>query len=248
MTQGAVNPIEAMLAQLRRGFLEELPGRCDEIEDLVLKLEGAKDDQETFQALYRNVHSLKGSGGTHGLGIVTRICHDLENRLSESGGGLDPERTNAVLAHVDLLRRVALEAENQATFTAIEEALAGLQAAASRGRRAVLLAESSRAMQGLYQQALGHLPMCMTCVDDGLGALQLLLDQPFDYAMLAGELKGLNGVAVASALRVSGGRNATVPVILISSNPQAIPAHLQVQAILPRDQALIPNLERILTA
>lgn len=248
MSTSPINPIEAMLAQLRQAFLEEMPGRCDEIEDLVLKLEADRGNQALFQDLYRKVHSLKGSGGTHGLSLVTGICHHLENHLTEFQGKLDGERANGALAHVDLLRRLAACGGEGPDLASIEESLASLQKAAALGRRSVLLAESSRAMLGMYKQALAKLPLQVTCVDDGLAALQSLMHQRFDYVVLAGELKGLNGVAVAAALRASGGRNANLPIILVSSNRKAIPEYLHVQEVVARDQALLPRLVEILGA
>jgi CheY-like chemotaxis protein len=235
-----------MLAQLRQAFLDEMTIRCDEIEDLILELEANKGNQELFQELYRKVHSLKGSGGTHGLGVVTSICHHLENRLTESQAILDGARANNALDHVDLLRRVVACGGEGTDLAGIEESLAVLQKEAAQGRRAVLVAESSRAMLGLYKQALAALPLQVTCVDDGLVALQTLMHQRFDYVVLAGELKGLNGVAVAAALRASGGRNASLPIILVSSNRKAIPDHLHVQEVVARDQSLLPRLVEIL--
>lgn len=246
MSAGPINPIEAMLAQLRQAFLAEMPGRCDEIEDLVLKLETEKDNQAFFQDLYRKVHSLKGSGGTHGLSLVTSICHHLENHLTEFQGKLDGDRATAALAHVDLLRRVAACGGEGADLASIEESLGRLQKAATLGRRAILVAESSRAMLGMYKQALANLPLQVTCVDDGLAALQALMHQRFNYVVLSGELKELNGIAVAAALRASGGSNANLPVILISSNRKTVPGYLHIQEVVPRDKNLLPRLVEIL--
>jgi chemotaxis protein histidine kinase CheA len=79
-----MDAFQALLASMREAFLDELPERCGHFDALILSLETSPDDREAFNELYRGVHSLKGSGGTHGLSIITTICHQLENLLSET--------------------------------------------------------------------------------------------------------------------------------------------------------------------
>ena len=70
---------QQMLLQLRKTFLEDMPEKLDRLESLLLEIEKNGDGGEVFNELYRIVHSLKGSGGTHGLHIITTICHQLED-------------------------------------------------------------------------------------------------------------------------------------------------------------------------
>ena len=49
-------------------------------------------------------------------------------------------------------------------------------------------------------------------------------------------------MAVIAALRESGSRNRLLPVILVSSNREAIPRHLGIDQILPRDMQLAGSL------
>ena len=68
---GQVDMMQKMLRQLRATFLDELPERLDRLDNLLLDIEklGAATGEE-FNELYRGVHSIKGSGGTHGLHII----------------------------------------------------------------------------------------------------------------------------------------------------------------------------------
>ena len=50
-----------LLAKMRADFVSELPGRCALLEDAVMALENGSAD--AFNELFRQVHSLKGSGG-----------------------------------------------------------------------------------------------------------------------------------------------------------------------------------------
>jgi len=75
---------------------------------LILALETTSDDRQPFNELFRGVHSLKGSGGTHGLGIITTVCHELENLLTETDvkNGFGAVFATRALAYVDILRRI----------------------------------------------------------------------------------------------------------------------------------------------
>jgi len=234
-----------LLQGMRLAFLEELPDRCDHIEDLLLALEKAPQDRNTFNEVYRGVHSLKGSGGTHGLGIITAICHQLENLLTDSlaNHGFGDIFVTSALAHVDLLRQVrSLGRGDTPDFSALEHKLETMRQTSLRNRKAGLIADTSAMMVRIYQGALAELPVQLTVVDNGLDAIEHLVHQPYDFIIIGRELKELNGIAVVSALRASHGINHTLPVILVTSNTEDIPRHAGVNTVLARDKQLSTNL------
>lgn len=236
---------EAVLRQMRAGFLAELPERCDRLEDAVLALESGQSDQAAYQDLYRNVHSLKGSGGTFGLSIVTSICHQFENFLTEAAGRYDRSFGSAALGYIDLLRQTAeLAVRDRPDYAPTEAALERMRLAMLRSRSAVLIADSSATMRGLYQQILHDQPLQISVVDNGMAALDRLLHQPFDLFIAARELDGLNALAVVAALRESNRHNRDIPVILVSSSRDALPAHLRIHHLVARDRHLADNLPR----
>jgi chemotaxis protein histidine kinase CheA len=240
-----MDAFQALLAGMRQEFLGELPERCDRIDDLVLTLEVSPNDREAFNELYRSVHSLKGSGGTHGLSIITTLCHQLENLISETDSrrGFGEAFATRALAYVDLLRQVeTIARQDKPDYSAIETELEVLRQLTLQRRKAGLIAESSTMMAGLYQKALETLPLQLTVVDNGLMALGRLLHEPFDFVIVGGELKELNGLAMMAALRTAHARNQHVPAILISSRRDSIPNHAGFSVTLPRDQDLAGNL------
>ncbi|MCU0842061.1 MAG: Hpt domain-containing protein [Thiobacillaceae bacterium] len=240
-----MSQFEAVLRQMRAGFLAELPERCDRLEDSVLALERGQSSQDAYQELYRNVHSLKGSGGTFGLSIVTSICHQFENFLTETAGRYTQAFGSAALGYIDLLRRAAeLAARDKPDYAPIEASLERMRQAMLRSRSAVLIADSSATMRGLYQQILHDLPLQISVVDNGMAALDRLLHQPFDLLIAARELDGLNALAVVAALRASNHHNRDIPVILISSSQDDLPAHLRIHRRVPRDRNLAESLPR----
>ena len=240
-----LDAFQALLKGMREGFLAELPERCDNCDELILTLEKSPDDREAFNELYRSVHSLKGSGGTHGLSIITTLCHQLENLLTDTDAqkGFDPVFATRALAYVDLLRQVETAAQqDKPVYSTIEAELDALRVLTLQRRKAGLIAESSTAMAGLYQKALDALPLQLTVMDNGLAALARLLHEPFDFVIVGRELKELNGVALMAALRSAQSPNQNVPAILVSSKRDAVPDHVRFSAALSRDQKLAGNL------
>ena len=112
------------------------------------------------------------------------------------------------LAYVDLLRQVAAIARlDKPDYSGIESECDRLRQLALQSRKAGLIVESSTMMSGLYKKALEKLPLKLTLADSRLTALGRLLREPFDFVVVSGELKDLNGIALMAALRASNKQN-----------------------------------------
>lgn len=232
-----------LLTGMRDDFVAELPEHCDLLEQCVLALEqGAAG---AFDELFRRVHSLKGSGGTFGMPLVTGVCHQFESFIRAAKERFDPLAISHALSYVDLLRRVAeTPAWDGAVATAIEHDLELLRISSMPGCASVLLVEPSIATRKFCQGVLEPLAVRLVSQERGLSALELLLHQPFDLMIAARELPDLNALALVAALRESGSRNKDIPVILISSNSSPAPTYLNINATIKRDAAFISTLTR----
>jgi CheY-like chemotaxis protein/HPt (histidine-containing phosphotransfer) domain-containing protein len=229
-----------LLAGMRDDFIRELPERCDLLEERVLALGQGAD---AFDELFRHVHSLKGSGGTFGLPLITSICHQFESFVSSGRGRFDPLAVSQALSYVDLLRRVADTSERDGAFAlAIERDLEQLRISSMPVCVSALLVEPSVATRKFCQGVLEPLSVRLVSQDMGLSALELLLHQPFDLLVAARELPDLNALALVAALRESGSRNKDIPVILISSNSTPAPAYLNIHATIKRDADFVSAL------
>lgn len=104
-----MNHVQELLTTLRKTYLQDLPNSIDAMESQILQLERQGFAIEIARELYRNAHSIKGSGGTHGMHIISDICHALEDVLSRiiEQQGKDMAALAALsLAHIDLLREL----------------------------------------------------------------------------------------------------------------------------------------------
>jgi chemotaxis protein histidine kinase CheA len=232
-----------LLAEMQADFLDELPERCDRIEQGVMALE--RKEADAFNELYRQVHSLKGAGGMFGVPVITTICHQFETFVSEAHARFDQQASSTALAYVDLLRKTAKPAGRDAAgVAAIEQALDRMRVSTLSGRLSVLLVEPSEAMRKLYNEVFADKPVQLVTLGRGLEALERMLHEPFDLLVASRELPDLNAIALMAAVRESDSRNKNIPVILVSSNPAPVPPHLNVRATVRRDPKLVPTLSQ----
>lgn len=216
-----LNQAQKLLRQLRDDYLNDLSGSCDQIENLVLSLNLAFKD--SFEELYRRVHSIKGSAGTHGLMVISVICHDFEellNRLSEGGGPVKAEVTELALQFVDLIRKArTIAMADGSDFSETEKELDKLRQRRLQNQYPALLVESSGYVKMLCQESLGDLPVQLTIEPDGYMALGQLLRTRFAFLITANEAKTLNGLALIGALCASDSINRDIKTILLTSRP-----------------------------
>lgn len=217
--------LQKMLRQLRNVFLEEMAERLDMIDNMLLTMEkqhAATD--EGFNDLYRSIHSIKGSGGTHGIHVISTICHQFEDQLNtvtDHLSELPPEFFDRAFDYIGLIRAAVDQARRGAdSFPEIEKKLLELHGKTFAVEHSLLLVDAARFGAKLYAQALSDLPVHIVVMDNGYDALLRVLNEPFDVLITSLELPVLNGRALIGALRLSGSRNRNIRTILLTSNPE----------------------------
>jgi CheY-like chemotaxis protein/HPt (histidine-containing phosphotransfer) domain-containing protein len=242
--------VEKLLASLRRSYLAEMPDKCDDLEDLVMRLDRAETFEATFKELYRQVHSTKGSAGTHGYSQLSAICHHIEdvlNLVAHSPQKVTPVIVDALLGLVDLLRSTT------AAFHAglvdegsLEAALAALRARVFPARFRGLYVDASKLSARLCHDALEGLPCTLTVVNDGVQALQRLLQEKFDFVITSKELPQLNGIALTCAVRSAETANSDIRAILLTSKDNvSLPWPGLFDRVLKKDKTISSNLRRV---
>lgn len=223
LAMNTINPeaVQQMLQQLRNAFLAELPEKLDYLDQLLVAMEEKGASKEQFNEFYRTIHSLKGSGGTHGLHILTSICHQLEDLLNTASGGSNfaPALVTISFDYIDLLR-AALEhiRAGDTSFPQIEEQLGKLRKQLNKKQFTVLVVDNSKLLTQIYLEALKGLPVRPVVITDGYIALIRALTEPFDLLITTNEIPMLNGIALIGALKLSTSNNRKVKTILITAN------------------------------
>ncbi|MEE4359110.1 MAG: chemotaxis protein CheA [Desulfococcaceae bacterium] len=96
----------------REQFCQESFEIIEKVCDDILKAEAEPDDAEILNAIFRGVHTIKGSAGTFGLDSISDFVHHLESLLDELRKGnlqLGPEMTDMILAYMDHISRMIKE-------------------------------------------------------------------------------------------------------------------------------------------
>ncbi len=65
--------------QLKESFVEETRDLINELEDVLLSLESESVSADIIDQIFRNIHTIKGSGGMLGFEKVLAVTHDLED-------------------------------------------------------------------------------------------------------------------------------------------------------------------------
>lgn len=244
-----ISAIEAVLRDMRNQFVDEIPERCQRMEALAHEIARQSATGEAFDELYRHVHSLKGSGGTHGLPVITNICHHFENLLTDA---VTLRRTSPqlfaerMLAYIDLLASTAEAIRRGVSVVDKELELERLLCSRDARQRVALVADSSKAMQGLFRSALANFDLKVIVVNNGMQALTRLVHEPIDLLVVGNELDELGGQAVVAALRESHGRNHDIPVVLVKSANSPLSERIRVTSVITRDARMVENLPVVL--
>lgn len=210
----------AMLNALKLDFLESISTRCFELERLILQASGREKHCSEFEEIFRIVHSLKGAGGTHGLPLVTSICHFFEDSLVKKDiTHFDHDFTDFCLNLVDILHKISVSDGNEQgqELQAIYNDFMFFRSETQQHEANILVLEPSKMVSLLLQTVLEDLNLKPVLVPDSLVAMQRLLNEPFDIIIISVELALLKGPALISAVQLNGGVNAKTPVVLLTS-------------------------------
>ncbi len=90
-------------------FLSETLDHLEESESNILSIEDSACDYETINAIFRSIHSIKGSAGFLGLTEMQRLSHELETLLDKVRKDeitITQEIINISLISIDALRKL----------------------------------------------------------------------------------------------------------------------------------------------
>src|SRR3979409_2280286 len=125
-------------------FLAEVDELLQRVEESLVDLERAPDDQALLNEIFRAEHTIKGNSATIGHTRMAALTHAMETRLDDIRKGaatVTPQLIEALLKAVDVLKllrdevetRVAADVEVDPPASAVERR-AGLRRGADRRR------------------------------------------------------------------------------------------------------------------
>jgi len=206
-----------LLEHLREGFLDDMPERIVKIEELVM----SSRDDDSYDELFRMVHSLKGTAGSYNFHEITNIAHGMEDvmlALMERDKFKDPSTLDILLKFIDILRdTVEALIETKTAPLDINERLEVLRNQIFTESLNVLVVEPSKLYASMVQYSLEGISINFTFTQDGLQGLGNLLSQKYDLLITSLESTRLNGDALVAALRLMHNFNKNIKTILITS-------------------------------
>ncbi len=213
---------EDILEKLRQGYVSGIPSHLEKMENHVLNIEKKQAFKENFDALYRKAHSLKGSGATYDLPIITTACHQLEDFLTDefqTEDSVNSDTINNVFAYIDVLKNVHTSlVDGDDNFSPIENQLKQLKKQNPK-LRAILIDPPEKMYHAICLHVLKNANVHCTTTSSSLTALQRLLNENFDLLITPRENRELSGMALIAALKINKRYNVNIESIMITSNP-----------------------------
>lgn len=106
---------EDLKAELLKDFILESLEGLDSFEHELLELEESTNDPQTLNIIFRVMHSIKGTAGCLGLGVIEKASHKGEDLLTLMRDGdieSTPERISALLSLSDSIRAMLSSLES----------------------------------------------------------------------------------------------------------------------------------------
>lgn len=239
--------IDELFDKLRAEYLAQLPDTLRRLERQILEWPA---NQPAPQGVLRDVHSLKGSGGTYGLDFITTVCHSLEDFFHRAKPReLDHETLqDHVLSFVHLITAYAEAIKRGSTPEGFAEKLQSLSLDA--GAKRVLVVEPGHTMATVFEELLSSQGIQVSIQPSGYHALGRLTREHYDGRLTSYETTDICGLSLASAARAIQEIPETLKVILVTSNRVSILGDTasRVDEIIRKDRELPNSLENALRA
>ncbi|VAW83282.1 hypothetical protein MNBD_GAMMA16-403 [hydrothermal vent metagenome] len=245
--------IEDLLASIRDSYLIEVPEKCDLMEQHILELRSEQSFAFAFDELYRHAHNIKGASGTHGLNVLSTICHNFEDLLhliDHQYSNINDSKIDDALKYIDLMREESLTFNTEHYDPEkIKQKLQAIDKTFKKEMTKGLFVDQSRIGVRYCEQSLATLPVKLTVATNGMEALQRLLTEKFDFLITGKELASLNGIALISALRSSETKNAKIKTILITSKTNIkLPYPGMVNYVIKKDSTMAKSFHEVVSA
>ena len=199
--------IDQIMQRLRQEFIETCQDKLDEIDVLLLRLESGENvDGDKLFDFQRNVHSIKGQGGTFGFPLISQIAHLLEDYLA-CVGDIRSSNPSDIRVFLEQIAEIIgaghnppkEESERIIRALPVHRAV-GFSNQPTRDVR-VHLVMSRGVQQRIVRQELVSCGFHVTQSKTAIEALTSILAAPPDIVIATQVLEGFSGVELARVLK-----------------------------------------------
>jgi chemotaxis protein histidine kinase CheA len=223
--------LEDTLAGLRNDFIVQAETKTADLEEKIgtFLMSDSSDTEELILTLMREVHNLKGGGGTFGFPILSVIAHRLEDFITDADGSVERDFFENVLLFIDKIRD-SLEFTNSTSDEEIDQFLRSLPVASSASDSApalqsdleTLIISPSKTTSAISRRFLEKNGVRVVGTRSPTEGLILAIRSRPDLVIVSMVMEELSGVDVARALNNMTPTENT-PVVLITSLPDDHP-------------------------
>ena len=236
--------IEQVIAELRIEFIEDAIDHIERSYELIDEAEKNNDKiDENMLRIKRNIHSLKGQGGSFGFPSITRIMHNLED-FFETSYEFGAEQLAQIRQFFDVVSDI-LEAGEDLPEDDLRATMARLRARAQSfgsGQELkdipALLVMGSGVQRSLVGKELVSCGFRVVTSDDPVGAIDVALSALPKFAIINKLLPGVSGVELSNVFTAIKAL-ADCKIIILTSDDDV----KQVEKIVSKDTVILHNDE-----
>lgn len=217
--------LEAALSRLKQDFIEGSLEKLDGIDDIIDNIyndRGERGDQ--FFQMQRDVHSIKGSAGTHGMHLLTLVAHRLEDYI-EACPRLNKEQWRGVQLYIDEMRHLVdlgkdpSEQERDDILHRLPHAQQEVVEFSTQKKKkvTVLIVMPPGVQRKLIGKELASCGFDLSFTDRPVEAIRLVMDLKPDAVLSNQEFRNMTGSELANVLS-SIKLTSQVPFALLTSS------------------------------
>ncbi len=244
--------IDKHLKELQQEYLQELPGKIDDIDNLIIGLEDSDDPGSAMRNIAGMIHTIKGTAGSYDMNFASTLCHNFEDYIA----ALQVAKTQFNTEIDNFLKFTGLLREyidscllgGYQDFDQFNKKLSELVSGYAKTKHRILIVEPAKSMSYRYLKALKKFNVEASFAKDGYDALGRLVKEKFDSMITVAQMEWIKGLQLIASLRIIESDNQNIPVVLITSDSEIKLAGQHGHAyLLKKRPEMLNDLEEIYT-